>query len=402
MKRVRSASKTKRCVRLLSFVLCAMLLFAGCGKSSSKKDTENSGGDSGSASSSSSKKDKETSKGGDTESSGDDDESDGGSSEDEVKSNRIKLEYADAVKDRARTAGKLGIYFLRDSFESSEEVSYYRQSYGSGATLIVSPEGKTMLVGFANNVGNATTLVKLLGDLGISQVDYAVVVCPTADHTGGISTVLDHIGVGRVLTIPFDFSGTYLYDRMMKVIKGKGIPIQYVTEGQTLSLGSSVRVQILNPPADYKVANGYTGATDASLVMRITYGNSSFLFGGDISKKIEESLISKYGGALKSDVVLMNYFGLATNATIATNTEAWIEATHPKIAVGEGIRITDSDKLVIANYAMVADLVLHTAIDGTCVISTAGDGTYEVQLERERQTDDFMELDTKDGYMTVQ
>ncbi len=384
----------RRFAGLIAIMLCVMLIPVGCKKTSSKNG-ESDGGkkettSSGSASSSSSGKNKATAA---KEDAGDADDKTENKTAADSKS-KVRLEYADALKDRARIAGKMAVYFVRGDFPVTNEMFASGFVRGGESTLIVAPDGTTMLVDFSNSVGNATILAKLLSDLGIQRVDYAVLTSPQTEHMGGMSTLTDKVQIGELFMAPWDLTGYQLWDDVKEIAAAKGIRVRSVTAGQTLTLGGTVKVRILSPDAGYTDWKTTAGQREGAVVMRVTYGSSSFLLGGDIGSKTEAALIAKYGAALKSDVVKMNYLGSKD-----TNTKEWIAAASPKLVVGEGYSVIDN--IIMANYSLSANLVLHTALDGTCLVYTSGDGTYEVQVERERKSDDYMELETEKGYIQV-
>ena len=82
------------------------------------------------------------------------------------------------------------------------------------------------------------------------------------------------------------------------------------------------------------------------------------------------------------------------------NSKDWIATVNAKIAVGER-NLVEND-LVLGRYAMRVQATLHTAIDGTCLVYTAGDGTYEVQVEKERIGGTYLDLNAQEGHLTVQ
>ena len=64
----------------------------------------------------------------------------------------------------------------------------------------------------------------------------------------------------------------------MKLIRQKGIPVETWKRGDRLAFATGFRISVLNPLPDLSLEN----LNNASLVLRATWGDKSFLFGGDM------------------------------------------------------------------------------------------------------------------------
>ena len=91
-----------------------------------------------------------------------------------------------------------------------------------------------------------------------------------------------------------------------------------------LLLGGGAYADILFPDRDVSGVETNTG----SIVMRIVYGDTSFILTGDSPQAIEKYLSSIYGTALKSDVLKAGHHGSRTSSS-----EEFVTAIHPTYAV---------------------------------------------------------------------
>ena len=309
------------------------------------------------------------------------------------RSEETEYQYSGALLDDSKTEGKMAVYFLRGDYALTDKDGN-EQPTGE-ATLLIAPDGTTMLVDFQDSMVNGSYVAEILQELGIKKIDYAVLTSPHAERLGGYSIIMHTVEIGQIITNHHAFDSSAIYNNFVKMADEKNIPISNVSEGDTIAFGEDVAVEVFNPAKEYEDWKTEEGQRNGSLLLKFTYNQSSFLIGGDITTAAEEQLIAKHGEKLKSDVVKMNKQGSKDS-----NSKEWTSAVNAKIAVGER-NLVDND-IVVGRYAMRAEAALHTAIDGTCLVYTTGDGTYEVQVEKERIGDTYLMLNAENGYFKVQ
>lgn len=374
-------------VSLATLILAVSMIIAGCGGDKSAKKP--SGSEGSSPQSASKGEDKKNDKS-DKENSDDDGD---------------VFVYSDAIETRAGTEGKLAVWFLRNDTASEIEPKLP----GGESTLVVSPDGAAMLIDFGANVANGGYVAHVMEKLGVKRLEYAVATTFHREHTGGAAAALRSVDVGQFVTNAWDGTNkdksiSNPYRSFMTLVKEKSSPIRKVARGDVLSLGSQVRVEVLNPAGDYDLWKSDTFSQDngewgGALVLRVTYGSSSFLIGGGIRQREEDGLISVYGDKLKCGVAKMTGYQVERN-TPDGNTEAWAKALGAKVVVGIANTYSES---VETSYllALEESTILNTAIDGTCLVTTSGDDVYDVQVERERESNALLPLYAEKGHLTV-
>lgn len=296
--------------------------------------------------------------------------------------------WLDSVYDPEAGEGKFSIYFIN---ATKDYVTDSSVTHAGDSTLLVSPDGVTMLIDF-NNAANGSEIVASLQRLGIETLDYVVLSHPHADHIGSYATVMRYIEIKEVIKNAHDYSASSAtYAAMMDAFEDAGVKITEVTEGDTFKFGDSVDVEILNPPVGYGYDDSTAAGNNGSVLMRFTYGESSYLTGGDLYAEQEKILVEKLGDKLKTDVVKINHHGYDTSST-----REWVNAVSCKIAVCEANGV-NSD-VVEGRYRLSGATTLYTCLDGTVVVRTTGDGTYEVQVEQERYITIYGILTDREGY----
>lgn len=307
----------------------------------------------------------------------------------------VEYQYRDIVCDRSLTEGKLACYFFRSNYLRPKPSGV---TTSGDATLLIAPDGTTMLID-TNLTPVTGRVVDYLNRLGISKLDYLMISHADIDHYGGYEALFAYIEVGHVL---ISESPDYLNiankaGRFLAKAVELGIPYTTLTAGDTLEFGG-VHMDTLWPTKDYvwETSDGSSASmiNGGSLVVKFTYGESSFLFGGDMYVAQEDKVIDLYGEAVQADVVKMNHHGLKTS-----NSERWIEATNPKLLCGMVSTIKEEE--VLLRYMFREIPFTYSILDGTCVVYTSGDGVYDVQVERERDNTYFGSLDTVDGHFQI-
>ncbi|MFE5321981.1 ComEC/Rec2 family competence protein [Paenibacillus sp. NPDC056579] len=197
--------------------------------------------------------------------------------------------------------------------------------------VIQSPDGKTMIID-AGIPEVGPQVVDALTKLGIQKIDIAVNTHPHTDHIGGFDSVFKKVPVDRFYMVDAKASIWASYRNAMSQVQLKNIKTEFLQEGDTFVLGPQVHVQILNPrkgelPGAIKTFE-LDEVNNASMVLKLTYKDTSFLFTGDIHREREMELIERYGDKLKADFMDAPHHGISTSSS-----QSWLSAVSPRIAV---------------------------------------------------------------------
>lgn len=180
--------------------------------------------------------------------------------------------------DAPKTSGELVVRFL---------------DVGQGdASLIEFPDGKTMLIDTPD--GGASTVNAALSQDGRSGVDWLVATHPDADHIGGLDSVIQANSIGSVWA-PEVNSSTRTYTRFLTAVADKGLSIEPCYAGRQIASGDGYTIDLLWPQqgASYSEDNGY------SAIIRVTYGDNTFLFTGDAPVRAQSQCVNGHVDVLK-------------------------------------------------------------------------------------------------------
>jgi competence protein ComEC len=200
--------------------------------------------------------------------------------------------------------GKLHVYFF---------------DVGQGdAALIVSPEGRTVLID-AGPASAVSHLINRLPELLTARLDLVVITHPAPDHHGALEAV-QRVADPRRLLEPQLPETSSTYDALLTTIGSRGVEIfspapnpSQPEEPVRLPLGGGAELTVLWPRAPTVPLLPVKGAMHEanSIVLRLTYGETSVLFAGDARAETEAELL-KRGAKLRSTLLKVGVHGADT------------------------------------------------------------------------------------------
>jgi competence protein ComEC len=175
------------------------------------------------------------------------------------------------------------------------------------AALIQTPGGEEVLIdGGPSEAG--PRVIEALHSAGVRQIDLLLGSHPHEDHIGGLMDVLVDVPVKQALD-PGYAHGTSLQRKYLELLKTKGVKTTRARRGQRYDLQSGVQLEIL-APEDPLVKGTSADANNNSVVARLTYGSTAFLFTGDMEEEERERLIQSVPHSqLRSDVLKVAHHG---------------------------------------------------------------------------------------------
>ena len=172
---------------------------------------------------------------------------------------------------------------------------------GQADSSLIVCGGETMLID-GGNVDDASYVVASLEQYGVTALDYVVNTHCDEDHVGGLAGVLAKYPAAHVWSSTTEY-GTKAFSNFVKYAEQQGREIEIPSAGDAFTLGSA-DVTVLGPLRDYENNN------ENSIVLRIDYGETSFLFTGDMGITAEDELVES-GARLDATVLKVGHHGSA-------------------------------------------------------------------------------------------
>lgn len=231
---------------------------------------------------------------------------------------------------------------------------------GQGDSILIeSPNGKTMLID-GGVKGAGQQVVSYLKELGVNKLDQVVATHPDADHIGGLIPVLQTIPIeqfydsGKVHT-------SQTFEEMLMAIDQKNIPYYVPKTGDLIEFDKDVTVKVLN-------ANEHaTDNNDASIVLKVVYGNVSFLLTGDAGIALEKEMMQN---DVTATILKAGHHGSNTSSS-----EEFIRAVKPEVTIlsyGEDNKYGHPHAEVVDRLQAMGSNIYATAESGTIIVATDG------------------------------
>ena len=231
---------------------------------------------------------------------------------------------------------------------------------GQADSILVQSAGVNMLIDAGtNNMGN--TVVQNLKDLGITKINYLVGTHPHEDHIGGMDDVINNFEIGTIY-MPKVQTNTKTFEDVLDAISNKGLTITTPEVGYVFEVGNT----------KCEVMCAGTGTTEensnlnlSSIVIRMVYGEESFLFMGDAEEKNESSRQWPQTTVLK-----VGHHGSDTSSS-----ESFLNQVKPEISViSVGINNTygHPKKTTLDKLNALETSIYRTDQNGTITITCDG------------------------------
>lgn len=245
---------------------------------------------------------------------------------------------------------------------SSVEVHFLNVGQGD-SILIKANSGKNALIdGGTRSAGPG--VVAYLRAQGVESVDLLIATHPHEDHIGGLINVLGAFSVSTVIDAGVPHTSSTFADFLaaieLQVLAGG---CAYETpEGQTVSLAPNVTITVLGPDGKMNSLN------NSSVICRLDFGTTSFLFPGDAEEPAELALVSA-GKPLAVDVLKVGHHGSSTSTS--SSFLAAVSPTHAVVSVGKNTYGHPSS--VTLNRLSGAGVTVHrTDVSGHIVFHSDG------------------------------
>lgn len=253
-------------------------------------------------------------------------------------------------------AGGLEVYFLDVGQGDSE--------------LIRIPDGEESFTALIDTgeYEYADGLTNTLRSLGVERIDALICSHPHTDHMGCMARIVQRFEIGAVYMprLPDEQTPTTsAYEALLNAIEKKGLRVKPLRAGTEIACpeGASFAVSAPEKDAVWEDINNYSG------VIRLTYGETSFLFTGDAEKQ-SEKVVLESGAELKADVLKCGHHGSSTSTS-----PKFLEAVDPDygiISCGEDNSYGHPHRETLESLEKAGVRIYRTDRDGTILVRSDG------------------------------
>lgn len=240
---------------------------------------------------------------------------------------------------------------------------------GQGDSIFIElPNNETMLIDAAESY-QSENIINYLKNLNYQKIDYVIGTHPHTDHIGGLKNIINTFEIGKIY-MPKVVSTTKTYESLLMAIKDKNLKINTAKAGTSIIDTDDLKINILAPNNSI-----YTELNNYSVVTKITYGTTKFLFMGD-AEKLSENEIKEN---VTADVIKIGHHGSNTSSSIDFIKK--VNAKYGIISVGLNNKYNLPKEETITNWENSGTKIYLTSTNGT--IRASSDGT-NIKIESEK------------------
>ena len=257
---------------------------------------------------------------------------------------------------------------------SSFEVHFIDVGQADAALIIC--DGEAMLID-GGNVGDSSLIYTYLKKHNITHLEYIVGTHAHEDHIGGLAGALNYASVS-VAYCPTTSYNTDAFRNFVGALDKHGVSITVPNNGTTFALGSATCTILA-------VNTEESDPNNTSIVLRVVYGDTSFLFTGDAEREVEQAILDN-GIDIRSTVLKVGHHGSDTSTSYV-----WLREIMPQyavISVGAGNSYGHPTEEVLSRLRDAEVKTFRTDLQGDIVCVSDGT-TVTFTVDRNADVDVF-------------
>lgn len=230
---------------------------------------------------------------------------------------------------------------------------------GQADSILINNNGEYALIDAGNNE-DGKKLVEFFNTLGINNFKYVIGTHPHEDHIGGMDDIIKNFTIDNFF-MPDVITTTKTFEEVLDALLEKNISFQTPQINSTFNLADT-KFEVLY------VGSNQDDLNDTSIVLKLTYGNTSYLLMGDATKKVEKELLNKN---IKSDVLKVGHHGSEYSSH-----KEFLEKVNPQYAiiqVGKNNTYNHPKQIVLDNLTQLGAKIYRTDKLGTIVLTSDGE-----------------------------
>ena len=255
------------------------------------------------------------------------------------------------------------VYFVNPEGDTvyNDIVSVHFIDAGQADATLILGENFSMLIDSGDYESNA--VIEYLRGNGIKALDYVVATHPHSDHIGGMADVISEFEITNFI-MPDAVHTSPSFEYMIKALDKSDANVIQAKAGLEIEAGE-LKFELLGPISEF-----YENLNNYSVVIKLSAGNTSFLFAGDAEKAVEWELLNA-GANLSADIYKASHHGSSTSSI-----PEFVEAINPRLAIiscGKDNSYGHPHRETLETFENFGIKVLRTDKNGTIIVYSDGE-----------------------------
>ncbi len=241
------------------------------------------------------------------------------------------------------TDSKLKIYFI---------------DVGQADSILIANNNKYMLIDAGNNE-DGPKLVSYFKNMGIEKFEYVIGTHAHEDHIGGLDDIINNFEISNFY-MPDVVTTTKTFEDVIEALENKNLAFKVPEIDKNIKFEGSL-INILYSGTDQ------TNLNNTSIIIKLYYGNTSYLFMGDAPSSVEREIIDK---DIKSDVLKVGHHGskYSTSAIFLSK----VKPKFAVISVGKNNIYNHPQDITLNKLQKIEAKIYRTDEDGTIILNSDG------------------------------
>ena len=244
--------------------------------------------------------------------------------------------------------------------EGSEGLEVHYIDVGQADCILLQCDGANMLID-GGNVDDSDLVVAYLLEQDVTALDLVVNTHAHEDHVGGLPGVLA-VFETKNIWCPVTTYDSRCFEDFVKYADQQELELVRPEPGSTWPLGGAM-VTVLGPVKEYEDTN------DTSIVLRVDYGGTGFLFTGDAETPSEGDILDA-GYDVSATVLKVGHHGSETSSSYRWLRE--VGAEYAVIQVGADNAYGHPHEVVMSRLRDADMTVYRTDLQGHIICRSDG------------------------------